>query len=116
MVDADEASPGHAPTQEVHDVVTGDGTVPAEFRALARKHVSVYASFSMMNGTVAFIVAENNNNTYFTTTDANGKQYPSKKVNFGYWYEIYTLYYSRSRCWMGQRDLLYVSAIRKSAP
>ena len=32
-----------------------------------------------MNGTVASIVSENNN-TYFTTTDADGKQYLSKKV------------------------------------
>ena len=33
----------------------------------------------MMNGTVSFIVPEDNN-TFFTTTDSDGKQYLSKKV------------------------------------
>lgn len=33
----------------------------------------------MMNGTVSSIVPEDNN-TYFTVTDADGKQYLSKKV------------------------------------
>lgn len=69
----------NAPTQEVHDVLTRDGTVPTEFRALAREQISVYTSVSMMNGTVSSIVQENNN-TYFTTTDADGKQYHSKKI------------------------------------
>ncbi|KAL9064042.1 MAG: hypothetical protein Q9161_009125 [Pseudevernia consocians] len=69
----------NAPTQEVHDVLTRDGTVPAEFRALARDQISVYPSVSMMNGTVSSIVPKNNN-TYFTTTDVEGKQYLSKKV------------------------------------
>ena len=39
----------------------------------------MYTSVSMMNGTVSSIVQENNN-TYFTTTDADGKQYHSKKI------------------------------------
>lgn len=33
----------------------------------------------MMNGTVSSIVSEANN-TYFTTTDVDGKQYLSKKI------------------------------------
>ena len=33
----------------------------------------------MMNGTVSLIMPKNNN-TYFTTTDVEGKQYLSKKV------------------------------------
>lgn len=77
--DTEKASLGNAPTQEVHDVITRDGTVPSEFRALAREQISVYTSVSMMNGTVTSIVPENNN-TYFTTTDSNGKQYLSKKI------------------------------------
>lgn len=79
MPATDEAFLGNAPTQEVHDVITRDGTVPSEFRALAREQISVYTSVSMMNGTVSSVVPEDNN-TYFTITDEDGKQYLSKKV------------------------------------
>ena len=70
---------GSGPTQETHDVLTRDGTVPSEFRALAREQISVYTSVSMMNGTVSSIVP-GENNTYFTITDADGKQHLAKKV------------------------------------
>lgn len=77
--DTDETSLGDAPTQEVHDVITRDGTVPSEFRALAREQILVYTPVSMMNDTVTSIVPENNS-TYFITTDVIGKQYLSKNL------------------------------------
>ncbi|KAM0796821.1 hypothetical protein BDR22DRAFT_975898 [Usnea florida] len=69
----------NASTQEVHDVITRDGTILSEFRALAREQISVYTSVSMMNGTVSSIVCERDN-SYFTMTDTEGRQYLSKKV------------------------------------
>lgn len=69
----------NGPTQEIHDVITRDGTPPALFRYLAREQISVYESVSMMNGTVETIVPEQNN-TYFTVKLSGGKQYESKKV------------------------------------
>ena len=63
----------------MHDVIGNDGTMPAAFRALAREQISVYTSVNMTNGTVTSIVSENSG-SYFTTTDALGNQYVSKKV------------------------------------
>lgn len=70
---------GNAATEEMHDVIGNDGTVPSEFRALAREQISVYSSVDMMNGTVVSIVPQSNVSN-FVTTDAGGKQYLSKKI------------------------------------
>ena len=75
----DSADYRNGPTQEIHDVITRDGTPPTLFRYLAREQISVYKSVSMMNGTVETIVPEGNN-TYFTVKLSGGKQYESKKV------------------------------------
>ncbi|MCJ1457127.1 hypothetical protein MMC28_007494 [Mycoblastus sanguinarius] len=69
----------NAATREIHDVIGNDGINPSAFRALARDQISVYTSVSMMNGTATSVTPEMNG-TYFTTTDAAGKRYLSKKV------------------------------------
>ena len=74
-----EVSLDNAPTQEVHDVLTRDGTVRAAFRALAREQISVYTSVSMMTGAVSSIVAENNN-AYFTNDICRGQALSQQKV------------------------------------
>ena len=72
---------GNGPTQEMHDVIGNDGTIPAAFRALARQQIKVYSTVKMMNGTVASITQENNGtSSSFRTTTADGKEYMSKKV------------------------------------
>ncbi|KAK4691800.1 hypothetical protein P7C71_g5280, partial [Lecanoromycetidae sp. Uapishka_2] len=72
----------NAQTQQMHDVIGNDGTVPSVFRALARSQISTYTSVFMINGTVASITPSetSSNNSYFATTDTNGRQYLSRKI------------------------------------
>ena len=74
-----EVSLDNAPTQEVHDVLTRDGTVRAAFRALAGEQISVYTSVSMMNGAV-FSTAAEINNAYFTNDICGGQALSQQKV------------------------------------
>ncbi|KAJ9195967.1 hypothetical protein DTO164E3_6505 [Paecilomyces variotii] len=70
----------NAPTRNMHDVIGNDGTVPSEFRDLARKQIARYNSSTFIDTKVATIDFVNNS---FLATDVNGKKYTARKVILG---------------------------------
>src|SRR3954470_3295056 len=48
------------PAEHMHNVVTHDGTPPAEFRAAARKELAAYHTASVRDGAVSTVAREGN--------------------------------------------------------
>ncbi|KAL1847444.1 hypothetical protein Plec18167_005165 [Paecilomyces lecythidis] len=70
----------NAPTRNMHDVIGNDGTVPSEFRDLARQQIARYNTSTFIDTKVATITFVNDS---FVATDVNGKAYTARKVILG---------------------------------
>ncbi|KAH8434598.1 NAD(P)/FAD-dependent oxidoreductase [Aspergillus melleus] len=76
----------NAPTRNMHDVIGNDGTVPSEFRGLAREQISKYTTASFVDKKITSVtpVTDHSTNTsYFNATDADGAVYSARKLILG---------------------------------
>ncbi|KAK2758603.1 hypothetical protein FQN54_003293 [Arachnomyces sp. PD_36] len=70
-------------TRHMHDVIGNDGTVPSEFRGLAREQIAKYDTAEIRNATVTSIEQKNQDvegEAYFEATDDAGELYTARKV------------------------------------
>lgn len=61
-------------------MLTGSGTVPADFRGAARKQILRYNTSSIIDNTITSVKPINNT---FEATDADGEKYTARKVVLG---------------------------------
>ncbi|KAE8401391.1 hypothetical protein BDV37DRAFT_296251 [Aspergillus pseudonomiae] len=76
----------NAATRNMHDVIGNDGTVPSEFRGLAREQISRYDTATFIDkrvNTIETVSDEASNTSYFRAQDADGKAYTARKVVLG---------------------------------
>lgn len=73
-------------TRNMHDVIGNDGTVPSEFRGLAREQISKYDTATFIDkkiNTIQPVSDKASNTSYFRAQDAEGKEYTARKIILG---------------------------------
>ncbi|KAB8075999.1 hypothetical protein BDV29DRAFT_170857 [Aspergillus leporis] len=73
-------------TRNMHDVIGNDGTVPSEFRGLAREQISKYDTATFIDkkiNTIEPVSDKASNASYFLAKDADGKEYTARKLVLG---------------------------------